>query len=84
MRRRLRSTTLLLILLASCQGPDPVRYQAERASHALAARCADGWFSGLPAPLVDQELVRKSLDDWARRLDSDARLLGDAAVDGGR
>jgi hypothetical protein len=67
---------LAALLAAACQGPDPVRYRAERDSHALAQRCADGWFRGLPFTPHDQELVQKSLDDWKRRLDSDAMLLG--------
>jgi hypothetical protein len=80
---RSRRSPLLLLLLGACicmapacVGPDPVRVRAERASHALAARCADGWFRGLPFMPHDEELVRRSLDDWARRLDSDERLLG--------
>lgn len=69
------SLLVVLLLLASCSGVDTVRYRAERASHALAVRCADGWFKGLPSTPDDQRLVRQSLDYWGSRLDRDAELL---------
>ena len=77
----LLSITLACLLLPSCSGVDPIRYRAERASHALAVRCAEGWFQGLPNTPDDQRLVRQSLDDWGSRLDRDAQLL---APGGGR
>lgn len=77
----LLSILLACLLMPSCSGVDPVRHRAERASHALAVRCADGWFQGLPNTPDDQRLVRQSLDDWGSRLDRDAQLL---APGGGR
>lgn len=75
MTRRL--PLLLLLLLPACAGgPDPLRLRAEKASHALATRCADGWFAGLPWTPEDQRLVRQSLDDWASRLAADEAALG--------
>ncbi len=65
-----------LLLLAGCAGgPDPIRLQSERASHALATRCADGWFQGLPWTPEDERLVRLSLADWQRAIEADAKLL---------
>jgi alkanesulfonate monooxygenase SsuD/methylene tetrahydromethanopterin reductase-like flavin-dependent oxidoreductase (luciferase family) len=66
---------VLVAVLCACQGPDPVRVQAERASFALAAKCADGWFKALPFTPHDAELVHKSLADWDQRIKSDEQLL---------
>lgn len=66
-----------LVILTSCAGgPDQIRLRAEKTSHALATRCADGWFGGLPWTPEDQRLVRQSLDDWASRLAADEAALG--------
>lgn len=66
-----------LLLLASCAGgPDMLRYQAELKSHALAKRCADGWFQQLPYVQTDADQVYKALSDWDARLAADAQLLG--------
>jgi len=71
-----RGVVLLALAAVACQGPDPIRVRAERDSHALAQRCAAGWFQGLPWTPHDRELVEKSLADWDRRLKSDEQLLG--------
>lgn len=67
---------LAATVLASCQGPDPLRVRAERASYQLAQRCADGWFTALPFVADDERLVRQSLADWDRRLQADEKLVG--------
>lgn len=70
--KKIAVTLLLTSLLSSCcGGPDPVRVRAEKASLALAKRCADGWFMGLPVTAEDEALVRKSLADWESRLLTD-------------
>ena len=66
---------LLLPLLTCCSGPDQLRLRSERANHALAARCAQGWFTGLPWTETDRTLVTRSLDDWDRALKADEALL---------
>lgn len=75
-----RSTILAalagLLCLTSCAGPDPLRLKSERANHALAERCADGWFQALPHTPEDERLVRGSLDDWDRALAADEALVG--------
>jgi alkanesulfonate monooxygenase SsuD/methylene tetrahydromethanopterin reductase-like flavin-dependent oxidoreductase (luciferase family) len=71
---------LVALCLASCQGPDPVRLRAEETGYQLAARCADGWFLGLPFTPHDEKLVRDSLADWRRALDADAALLAAPTV----
>lgn len=67
---------LLAVTLASCQGPDPVRLHAERKSHAMAVRCADGWFRGLTFTEHDEKLVRDALADWDSAILADEKLLG--------
>lgn len=66
----------LLLATACCGGPDPVRHRAELTSLALAKRCADGWFQGLPKTAEDERLVRQSLADWESRLAADSKALG--------
>jgi len=56
-------TIILLFLLAGCSHIDTV---AERKNHALAQRCADGWFKGLAFTESDRLLVQSALDDWKR------------------
>lgn len=67
---------VLLFALCGCQGPDPVRLRAERASYDLAVRCADGWFQRLPFTADDERVVRASLLDWDAALDADEALAG--------
>ncbi len=67
-------TLIALLALASCQGPDPIRLRSERANLALAKRCADGWFNGLPWAPHDRVLVEKAFDDWDRALKADEAL----------
>lgn len=64
------------VATTACQGPDPLRVRAERASYQLAQRCADGWFHSLPFTAEDDRLVRQSLADWDRRLQADEALVG--------
>lgn len=75
----MRSTRILflaaLAALSACSGPNPVRLRAERANHALAVRCADGWFRGLPFTPHDEQLVRQALADWDRSLQAEERLV---------
>lgn len=68
------ASVALLALLVACQGPDPVRLRSERANHALAARCAQGWFDGLPFAEHDKMLVGKALNDWDAALKADEAL----------
>jgi hypothetical protein len=74
-RFRLLLVGLFLPLLCACQGPDPIRLRSERANHALAARCAEGWFAALPWTEHDKMLVEKALSDWDRALKADEALL---------
>lgn len=77
-----RSTILAalagLLCLAGCSGPDALRLKSERANHALAERCADGWFQALPHTPDDERIVRKALDDWDGALAADEALVGGA------
>lgn len=57
----------LLLLLAGCSHLDTV---AERKNHALAQRCADGWFKGLEFTEHDKQLVQGALDDWMRVIEA--------------
>lgn len=64
-------------VLASCSGgPNAARVLAERKSHALAVRCAEGWFQGLPFTVDDQRIVEASLLDWHESLATEEALLG--------
>lgn len=65
----------LFAILTACQGPDPIRLRSERANLNLAARCAEGWFNGLPWTLQDQQLVNQALADWDRALKADEALV---------
>lgn len=76
MKHLRRFVALAAILLASCQGPDLVRIQSERANWALATRCADGWFQSLPFDVDDERIVRDALADWDEALKADEALLG--------
>jgi hypothetical protein len=74
----------LLAFAASCQGgPDPIRLRSERANHAVAARCAQGWFTGLPWTEHDKMLVEKALSDWDLALKADEALLQFPVAAGG-
>lgn len=76
-RSRLRLTISGLLMLACCAcaaGPDPVRLAAEKANLALAERCADGWFRGLPFAPHDEQLVRQAFADWRRSLEAEQAL----------
>lgn len=77
---RLRPLYLICIACCmattACQGPDPLRVRAERASYQVAQRCAEGWFRALPYTTEDDRLVRQSLADWDRRLQADEALVG--------
>lgn len=81
-RTLLRSGVLLFmiaviaVVLSSCTGPDALRIRADRANHALATRCADGWFGSLPVTADDQRLVRNALGDWEKRIDADEQAGG--------
>lgn len=79
-KRTVRLWPLLLLVgcacATACQGPDPLRVRAERASFGLAQRCAEGWFHTLPWTPDDERLVRQSLADWDRRLQADEDLVG--------
>jgi len=65
---------LALFLLASCQGPDPIRLRSERANLNLAKRCAEGWFKALPFTADDVRLVQQAFGDWDLALQADEKL----------
>lgn len=56
-----------LFLLSSCCGIDTA---AERKNLALAQRCADGWFQGLPINEEDKRLVTNALEDWRKAVEA--------------
>lgn len=58
---------ICLLLLSSCCGIDTV---AERKNLALAQRCADGWFQGLPINEEDKRLVTNALEDWRKAVEA--------------
>jgi hypothetical protein len=75
---------LFAFALCACQGPDPIRLRSERANLALAQRCAEGWFTGLPWTEHDRMLVLQSFGDWERALAADEKLLGWPAPGGAK
>jgi hypothetical protein len=76
----IKSFVALFVIFAACQGPDAIRLRSERANHALAARCAEGWFAGLPWTEHDKALVIQAFADWDAALKADEALLTLPAV----
>lgn len=76
MNTKIAALLLLALTATACQGPDPVRLRAERASYFHAVRCADGWFHGLRFTADDERVVRAALADWDNALSADEALAG--------
>ena len=68
----------LLLAMSACIGTgyDQQRYTNDRNDHALAQRCAEGWFAGMAFTDADKRDVEAALAGWASRLDRDATALG--------
>ena len=77
---------LLCFLLASCAGTmSAARIANERANLALAHQLRDGWFTGKPIPLPqDQKLVDDALTDWGKAIDAEAAAAAPPSPAGGR